>query len=370
MRSRRIDIRIVPAIAVLALAAWAGSAWAGKIRVLGTDTLNVSTSARPHPGHVRVDITTDGSDTNAIEIHPGRIHAHGNGNDLVRMGEDITIEENQVVSGDVVSIGGNVTVRGKVRGDAVSIGGNVKLEGTGSIEGDAVSIGGSVQRGPEAHLGGQNVGMRFVPMGLLGLARPHRRFGFLSVTLHLVWMLFLLLAAWIVVGLAERRVRVTAAYVETHLWWSLGTGLAVLILYPVAFLLLCVTIVGIPLALISPVALLLALIVGGLIVASLVGLRLIGGNATDRAGLIRAVLLGVVLFEGVPLIASLLRLASGPLHFLGIAVAVFGEAVIFVSASIGLGAIILSRFGRVQPAPAAPVAPAVPAGPGSQPTPA
>ena len=43
--------------------------------------------------------------------------------DIVLMGDNIFIEKNEVVDGNVVAIGGSVTVLGKVYGDAVAIGG-------------------------------------------------------------------------------------------------------------------------------------------------------------------------------------------------------------------------------------------------------
>src|SRR5262245_26664641 len=46
-------------------------------------------------------------------------------NDLVRFGEDVEIAADKVIEGDVVAIGGSVTVYGRVKGDCVAIGGTV-----------------------------------------------------------------------------------------------------------------------------------------------------------------------------------------------------------------------------------------------------
>jgi hypothetical protein len=65
-------------------------------------------------------------------------------NAIVRFGEDITISADKVIDGDVVAIGGDVIVYGRVKGDCVSVGGTVDVRGNGVVEGDAVSMGGGV----------------------------------------------------------------------------------------------------------------------------------------------------------------------------------------------------------------------------------
>jgi len=57
--------------------------------------------------------------------------------------------------GDLVCIGGSVTVAGKVEGDVVAIGGDIEISGT--VEGDAVAAGGRVRLRPGAVVGGDAV---------------------------------------------------------------------------------------------------------------------------------------------------------------------------------------------------------------------
>src|SRR6185503_10605195 len=83
--------------------------------------------------------------------------SHTNANDLVRFGEDIEITAGKVVEGDVVAIGGDITVYGRVRGDAVAVGGAVRVKDAGAVEGDAVSLGGGVSTTDSATVGGSNV---------------------------------------------------------------------------------------------------------------------------------------------------------------------------------------------------------------------
>lgn len=66
-------------------------------------------------------------------------------NDMVVFGGQYeVIKEGQEVRGDLVVIGGNVDVYGKVDGDAVAIGGTIHVEPQGRIAGSIVNVGGAV----------------------------------------------------------------------------------------------------------------------------------------------------------------------------------------------------------------------------------
>src|SRR4029079_9829281 len=57
---------------------------------------------------------------------PQRSRRKGKG-DIVRFGGGVTVSTGDVVSGDVVAIGGSVDIDGEVQGDTVAIGGPLKL---------------------------------------------------------------------------------------------------------------------------------------------------------------------------------------------------------------------------------------------------
>jgi cytoskeletal protein CcmA (bactofilin family) len=370
-------------IAVFSLAASAllaglgpGRALAQKIRERGTETRSSEGEVAPEsrndesaPEDVHIQIRTGKGDTSDVVINARswrrhHVHTGRDSTDVVRLGEDITIGPDQVVPGDVVAIGGSVHVLGRVKGDVVSIGGNVDLEDGGAVEGDAVSIGGTVNRGAAARIGGQNIGMRFIPAGIFRLWRPRP---ILTVFLTLIKVLFLFFVGYLLIVLAETRVRRTGAYLQDHLWLSLLTGIAVQVLFLPAFVLLCITIIGIPLALISPLALAVAMLIGYLVVAGLVGLRVLKDSGTVRSLWIRGIGIGILIFEGIPFLGRLVRwMDGGVFSFFGIVLMVFGFAVIYISATIGLGALVLSRFGQERavplvPPPQQPVAPPYPA---------
>ncbi|MEW6104957.1 MAG: hypothetical protein AB1563_01125, partial [Bacillota bacterium] len=71
---------------------------------------------------------------------------------LVMFGGPVHVQADEVVEGDVVSLGNRVTVDGRVRGNAVSIGSVVEVNG--EVDGDVVSVGSTVFLGDNARVGG------------------------------------------------------------------------------------------------------------------------------------------------------------------------------------------------------------------------
>ena len=61
------------------------------------------------------------------------------------------------VKGNVAVIGGNLTVSGKVNGDIVVIGGQVQLTASAVVDGDIATIGGQLERDPKAQVHGDIV---------------------------------------------------------------------------------------------------------------------------------------------------------------------------------------------------------------------
>src|SRR5439155_681171 len=76
---------------------------------------------------------------------------------ITRLGSDIYIAPGQVVVGDVVALGGDVTVAGHVEGDVASMGGDVYLKSSARVDGDVVCMGGKLNEEPGASVGGQRV---------------------------------------------------------------------------------------------------------------------------------------------------------------------------------------------------------------------
>lgn len=318
---------------------------APRIIVLEADTLVRRTTRVIHKeaGEGLQIITKDG-DTTRIAWDFKKRGAAEDDVDLVRFGEDIVIDEDQEIAGDVIAVGGDIEVRGQVHGDVVSIGGLVRVKPGGLVDGDVVSMGGKVDKAPGGHIGGSDIGLRFVP----GLARLANGGGLSmlvrGVVLGVLAALALLLG-WMVEWFAAARSRSVAAQFQDHLWSSLGVGFGLFLLSGPAVLLLVVTVIGIPVAVLLPFFLLLIFAAGFVIVTSQVGQRVVGFEGDTLGHRLKGLFAGLALFSALLLMGDLLRSLPGPLPAIGLLVKLFTGAAIGTVALAGAGAVVITRFG-------------------------
>lgn len=316
-----------------------------RIVVIDADTLPASLPKplrKPSPQRIRV-VTKEG-DTTEVAWDFKKRRQDGKAEDIVRFGEDILIDEDQEIEGNVVSVGGNVEVRGQVHGDVVSIGGKVRVRSGGAVDGDVVSVGGQVDKLPGAHIRGSDVGLKLVP-GIARFFPPRTGVTFAArVFAGLLLMSALAGLAWLLDRLARRRVQRIATHLRDHMWSSLIVGGAVVLLSGPVCLLLLVTIIGIPLALLLPFALLFCLASGYLIVTTLVGQRLVT-DGDDGGAWLRSTLVGLVISAGLLVVGGALKTWGGPLHGIGSLIRLFAVAAIGLAATTGVGAIVLTRAG-------------------------
>jgi len=242
--------------------------------------------------------------------------------DVVRFGSDIVVREGQTVVGDVVAMGGDVTVNGHVEGEVVAMGGDVHLGPNGRVDGQVVTIGGQLHEEPGSHVGGQRV----TAGGLSNRWFPGPIFGVFNSGLKAAWtiakMLLVLLVAWGFTQLAPHRTQAAFEMFKNEPVKCLGFGLlawALIIPSVVALALvvaiLCITIIGIPLAiavLLGYVLAIVLLVVWGYVVgAAVLGERLARQLGRSVSSLTLMAVWGVValtvikvvghLFGGIPM---------------------------------------------------------------------
>jgi hypothetical protein len=308
------------------------------------------------------------------------------GHDIVRFGEDIHIRADKRIRGSVVAIGGSVYVEGQVVGDVVAVGGSVTLESGSSVNGDAVAVGGRMQlhsgcsvRGDAVSVGGKlieeegafvagdTVSMDFIPMPSFILGGIHSPFAWMGITVHVVWLLVILLLAWASAAIFPDRVGRMVSAAGSSIWLSALVGFAAIVAFPLAILLLVVTLIGIPLAIILPIVFALASIVAYAVGAGLLGYRFgsrLVSKAPQELSLAQAVVLGVLIVGGVRLIGKVLGITSPILWPLAAAVAAAAILAGLFIYLAGLGSLLLTRFGAA-PKPA--TVPATPTAPGPTP---
>lgn len=77
--------------------------------------------------------------------------------DVFRFWGDVTIEQDELIRGAVVTVRGTINVQGEVDGDVVAVFGGVDLDSTAYVHGDVVSVGGKIYRERGSFVGGDIV---------------------------------------------------------------------------------------------------------------------------------------------------------------------------------------------------------------------
>ena len=203
--------------------------------------------------------------------HSARTRSHGkkNGLDVVRVFEgDVTIEEGKVIPGDVVCVGGSIELSqgAVVQGDAVAVGGSVQLQKGALVLGDAVSVLGrvDVERGAQVMGNRVNVGpgsffsgnVTHTKRGWLTSLGPFGLFPTLALFAIIYLVGLLILRMW-----PERVRNVGHAMFENPVRSFTVGFLCWLLLLPLTVL-LAISLVGIPLILLLPLAIFLSIVIG------------------------------------------------------------------------------------------------------------
>jgi len=79
--------------------------------------------------------------------------------DRVAVGQAVTVHADEDLAGDVVVIGADATVLGRVRGDVVVIAGQLTLGPEARVDGDAVHLLGALEQAENAAVAGSTVGL-------------------------------------------------------------------------------------------------------------------------------------------------------------------------------------------------------------------
>ena len=283
----------------------------------------------------KVMIHIDGEDTTQHIVIEDR-HRSG---EIVNMFQNVDVPPDRVVNGEVVALFGNVRVRGVVEGDVVAVMGSVELGDSARIGGDVVAIGGLVQAPPTAEIQGESVSIPF-----LGQPRwaPWLPLAAGAISLGL----FVILGAIVAVLFPERIARV-AATASRRTFLSLVLGAATFPLLPILVVLLVITVIGIPVAVLLLFLYPVAALVGYIAACALIGARFRGRPVTEPP-LLPSVLLGVAFVGLFFLVAGALTSlpGGGVPHLIGLVLLGVGTVIGSVSVLLGLGALFLSRLGE------------------------
>jgi hypothetical protein len=288
--------------------------------------------------------------------------SHHSGGDRVRIFGDVSVREDESIDGEVVAVLGSVRVDGEVRGQVVAVLGSVDLGPKAFIGNDVVSVGGRVHKAEGAQIRGSvtevsvadpNVRINFEPLfgwnGFHPFAGVPRLIGtgFRFLLLVMLVSIALVIARPTVEASAQR---VSDSPVQTTVVGLLAELLLVPALVLTVFV-LAISIIGIPLLLLLPFAVVL------IVVLALLGFSgtvyAVGQWARRRFGVRGAapfvdVFLGVLVILLPVIIARVVGLAGWPGTPLALLLLMLGFAVEFIAWASGFGAILTNGFTRWQ----------------------
>lgn len=274
---------------------------------------------------------------------------------LIVLGGQATIAPGATANCMVVVLGGILDLGGKVLQDVVVMGGNAHLRSTSEIDGRLQSLGGNISQDDGAQIKGgvsQGFSNNFgggpsqLPFDANNFYLETVFAFYRTVTRTILGSLGLgLLALLVVLFWPEQTARVRAAVVNAP-GQTGALGLLTVVAVPVLIVLATITICLIPVAFMTMVLLSAALAFGWIALGALVGERLAG--SLNLVNLSPAVSAGL----GTALLSLVVAVISWA--------PCVGWVAPVVMASVGLGAVTLTRFGTQPYLPASPAAPSAP----------
>jgi hypothetical protein len=286
--------------------------------------------------------------------------------DRVRIFGNVTVPAGEAITGQAVAVMGSVRIDGEVGDQVVAVMGSVDLGPTAVVRGDVVSVGGRVRRAEGAEIRG---GVTEISLGGLTVG-PHGQVwdrgwrgapwaAQLDALPRLIGTTFrfllLVLLASIALLVARPLVEASAQRVSENPVQATLVGVAAQILLIPALVLttivLAISIIGIPLLLLIPFALLVLVLLalaGFSGTAYAVGLWVRRRFNLASAPPYVAVLLGVLVLLLPILLARMLALVGWPVNAIVIVLLLVGVVVEFLAWSSGFGAVLTNAFNSWQ----------------------
>jgi hypothetical protein len=266
-----------------------------------------------------------------------------------------TLEPDSLVRGDVILFGGSLEVGGEIEGDIIGLGGFVELNETANVSGDVITVGANLDQAIGADVNGELINGISGPLSFSfpgGVQIPRLGLQF-SPVFDFLWFIFRLVlwavVAVLVVLFLPNQAERTARTAVSQPLISGGLGLLTVVILPVVMIVLAITIILIPASLLLFLALAIAWGFGLIALGLEVGKRISGLFNKEWA-------LGVSAGVG----AFVLILVLNGLDAL---IPCVGWIFSAVAGMVGLGAIILTRFGTQEYPSAYPLQPSTPASP-------
>jgi hypothetical protein len=272
-----------------------------------------------------------------VHADSGMFDVHDGGTGIVRIWSDAYVPAGEVVDGEVVAVFGSVTVEGTVTREVVAVMGSVHLKPGARVDGDVVSIGGTIEQGEGATIKGESVQLGLSPI-TFGL--PAR-----SVILFAIaagWLVSMF-TGWIFALLFPAGMLRVATVVERRPAASFFLGVLSLPGFFVGLILLCITVIGIPIAVLLPMLYALIGYLGQIAATAVLGARVLRRRLAD--GFMTPLLVGTLLVAGLLGVGAMMLVGGGGAQPVGLFLLLSGGLLLLGMGALGTGACLLSRFG-------------------------
>jgi cytoskeletal protein CcmA (bactofilin family) len=322
------------------------------------------------------NVTISGTVNGDTYVAGGKVIIDGNINgDLLVAGGDVEISGN--VKEDVRVMGGQVTIKGRVGKNVSAVGGNIKIDQTAVVVGSFVAAGGQIeilgQVNDNVDLAGGNIILNNkvskdfdVAGGQIALGEKANilgKFEYWSdqkptlastvvikgqtiehampvkintekqdwnkmkeaaatarATEHVIGALSLLLVGMLLIKLSNKFMAKTAEIAKSDFWKSMGIGFLIVFVTPIAFFVLLLTIIGIPVAMMTISVYFIMLYMAKVFAIYALGVKVMPGKSPYLSYTLAVVAYAILTF--IPVIGGLTS---------------------FVALLVGMGAVIVSK---------------------------
>lgn len=219
------------------------------------------------------DVEITGNVKEDIRVAAGQVTIKGRvGKNVSATGGNIRIDQGAVVVGSLVTAGGNIEILGQVNDNVDIAGGNVLLNSKVAKDFDVAA--GRITLGDKASILGKfeywsnekpvlsqttvikgrtiehTMPVKF-DSEKANLDKMKTAMATLGIAGRILGALSLLLIGMLLIKLSRKFMAKTAEVVKTDFWKSMGIGFAIVFLTPILFVVLLVTVIGAPIALIT-----------------------------------------------------------------------------------------------------------------------
>lgn len=251
---------------------------------------------------------------------------------IFKIGSDVTIEKGQKIR-NVVAIGGQITVSGAVEKSVVAIGGSVVLTKTAVVKGNVVSLGGVIVIARDAVVGGDlteiNSSNLYETL-TTALSSEWEGWSWIFAVISLSIFLVILVLALLIAALLPKPVRIVSEAIHENTFKVILCGILGLVLIAPLALLLTISVVGIALIPLEVIVVVCSVLLGFIAVGRIIGGKVLRLFKRPNPGIVRETFWGLLILWLI-----------GWIPYIGWMV----KAIAIV---IGLGAVLITRFGTHQ----------------------